>query len=101
MNIVANQRSAYVSQAMSAGLSLAKALRSITPAERAAVIATITAAANVPLDLVLLAEADEATEARRIVDGVLARCISDPCGYRLGGDHLFSIVSLRKEPNYE
>lgn len=99
-SITHNQRCAYVSQALTAGKHLALALKNVSPAERAAILATIVAATATPLDLVMLAEPGEAREAASVVDGVLARSLSDPHGYSLGGNHLFSIVELRKEPSY-
>ena len=97
MNIVANQRRSYLATAMDDTRRLAQSLMSLSPAERAAIIATLTAQTEANLDLVYLADDEsEPRDAAAICDGVLRRCCGESYTWRLGQNNLFSIVSLRK-----
>lgn len=98
-SIVANQRSAYVNRAMSAARSLADELAALSPAQRAAILATIAAAVGSTVDMVLIAEhPEDEAEAAHILDGVLARCPGERYSWRISNSerqhNCFSIISL-------
>lgn len=98
-SIVENQRSAYIHRAMSSARVLADDLLNLSPAQRAAVLATIAATVGSTVDMVLIAEhPEDEQEAAQILDGVLARCPGERYSWRISESerqhNCFAIVSL-------
>ena len=98
MNIVANQRRSYLATAMDDTRRLAQSLMSLSPAERAGIIATLTGKTKAPIDMVMLYDdPQDARDVEAILDGVLSRCATVPHAWRLSGDAHFSLINLRRD----
>lgn len=98
VSIVSNQRSAFVSAAMSQARLLADQLANVSPAEAVAIAATTAAARGVALDMVYLYDdPQEARDIEAILDGHLARCQSVPHAWRISGEAHLSLVCLKKQ----
>ena len=96
--MIHNQQRAFLAAALDDTRRLAASLMSLSPAERAAIIATLTAQTKAPVDMVMLYDdPQDARDVEAILDGVLSRCTSVPHAWRLSGDAHFSLVSLRKD----
>lgn len=71
MNIVQNQRASYLNQAQNAARNLTHTLRNLSPAQQAALLATIAAAAGTPIDIVMRGDHGDWSEAHSTIAGRL------------------------------
>lgn len=96
--IVANQQRAFAARASDDARRLADSLRNLSPAEQAAVIASVTAAAHTPIDLLMLTETQaDGLEAAAILDGTLHRTPGERWAWDIGSGCTFRIQILPKE----
>lgn len=97
-SIVQNQRASYLNQAQTAARNLTHTLRNLSPAQQAALLATIAAAAGTPIDIVLLSdEYEDGPEAAAILDGVLTRIRDERYAWDIGSGCSIQITTLPKE----
>lgn len=97
-SIVENQQRAFLARATDDARRLADSLRNLSPAEQAAIIATITAAAGTPIDLLMLTETQtDGLEAAAILDGTLTRIRDERWAWDVGSGCTFRIQILPKE----
>lgn len=71
--ITTNQRRAYLAQATDAARVLGARLRSVSPAEQAALLALAAKEAGTPIDLTMVGEPNDWLDAREVLAGQL-RC---------------------------
>lgn len=88
--ITDNQRKTYVARAMDDARRLADSLKCVSEAQAAAIIATLVAAAAVPIDMVLIGDAGDEVDCYRILDGVLGRA-AGPYAWKLGSGCVFTV----------
>lgn len=97
-SIVANQRSVNQTRASDAARRLVDAMRELNPAEQAATLAVVAAAAGCPVDSVYLTgRFEDALDAAAILDGVLARDGDERWAWRVSSGCRFFIEILPKE----
>lgn len=95
--IVQNQQRAYVARSQDAARRLADELKALSPAQQAAILATVTAALGLPIDhLMLTDEHEDGPEAAALLDGVLLRNHDEQYAWHINGDCLLRIIPLRK-----
>ncbi len=94
MNIVANQRCAYVNRALSIARLLAGELVNLSPAQGAAILAVVAADSHIDLDFVYLAQDPSDEMDAALIADVLPRCCGERFSWRVGERSQFSIVSL-------
>jgi len=102
-SIVENQQRAFIAQATDAAKRLADTLRNVSPAEQAAILATVAAAVSCPIDITLTTgEYDDVIDAARLLDGVLAREQWEMWTWKVGSGCEFAIdLTSRKDVPHE
>jgi Cdc6-like AAA superfamily ATPase len=97
MNIVQNQRASYLNQAQNAARNLTHTLRALSPAQQAALLATIAAAAGTPVDITLTTgEYADALEAAALLDGHQLRGDTE-YSWQISSGCVFTVDLLSRE----
>jgi hypothetical protein len=91
VNIVSNQRRAFLAQAKDDARRLTHSLRNLSEAQRAAIIAIVAERSETPVDIVLLADHGDAREVAETTAGLLRRGETSDT-YKLGSGCLFQVV---------